>query len=136
MTQIDLTEFGEKEMLSQLDAYGHLCYAFTDTDRCICADFIVWYNADRGLLIGYEVIFDDDFSSSLDRVECGVFPVEELGLFRDLDWCPLIPHLDFLKDSRGDGEITEEDIYAVKQRWKKAVESEIHAVLGGQICLS
>ena len=133
---IDLTSYGNKMMFEELDAYGHLAYSVGTDEVLICADFVIWRNVDRGILVAYHVVIDAEPSSYCGVLEESVTPLSEFGDLNEFDWCPLEEHSDSVFQQMpvdtGSVEVIDllDEIYRVKQQWKKSFLAEAFLIIG------
>ena len=127
----------DQEMLSELDAYGHLEYAVAETypddpereSECLIAtDFLVFIHPDRDVLVAYHVVYD--MPGSIDTVEEGVFSADELGDLDKNSWFPGETLVDGVNESllfceAGFGFISWKDVEKVRTRWTKDLQRKV-----------
>jgi hypothetical protein len=69
----------DEQMISELDAYGHLTWTMGDMDWMVCFDAV--RHGDR---IAYQAVVNCESGGFIDTIEKGVIPVSEGAALLDL----------------------------------------------------
>lgn len=115
----------DDEMLSKLDAYGHLNYTVGNEDWVACADFKVFIHPERDILVAYHIVVDCESAGFTDTPENGVFSRKELGD----GWFPLWQYADicceFYAGAKEFGSPDPEDVEKTASRWNRDLMASV-----------